>query len=141
MLSIWAISGIAAVAVVAIAGLLAFYLRGATQRDREIFRQMEPVMQDLWRPMRHLADLRSVWPDLTEAQRTEIETSRVYKDGFHEKQVVAGVQQCLALARRIRSFKHWRLRAVIVQFLSDWERVEPDNLKIILAMVRRSGKG
>ena len=130
----WLLAGIV---VAALFVIVAIWIRVASTRDREVFRQMEPLMEDLWNPMRFLADLRSVWPDLSETQRREIESSSVYRDQFHEKRAVDYVKQLRKLARNLRSTTNWPLRRSIRLFLSDWEAREPDSLKVLLAMVRK----
>ncbi len=121
-------------------GAFFIWLRAASRRDREVLRQMAPLMEDLWNPLRFLADLRSVWPDLTETQRQEIETSSVYKDEFHKTRARDLVTQLGAMARRVRSARHWRLRGTILKFLREWESQEPDALKVLVAMVRRQAE-
>jgi len=133
-MDVWLLSGIVAVALCLI---VAIWIRVANTRDRDVFRQMEPLMENLWNPIRFLADLRSVWPDLSETQRREIESSSVYRDQFHEKRIAGHVNQLAELTRSLRSIPNWRLRRSIQMFLSEWESREPDSLKVLLAMVRK----
>lgn len=124
------------------AGLVAIvafiiWVRITARRDKEVFRQMEPIMEDLWNPLRFLADLRSVWPDLSDEQRAEIENSSTYRDGFHETRARALLDQLESLARRVRAVPHRRIRKAVLEFTREWESREPDSLKVILAMVRR----
>lgn len=130
------ILGAAAVAVALLGIGTWIWIRTTARKDREVFRQMEPIMEDLWTPLRFLADLRSVWPDLNENQRAEIEQSSTYKDGFHQERAQAHIAQLEGLARNISSIRHVRIRAAILEFLNEWESKEPDSLKVILAMVR-----
>ncbi len=71
--------------VALLAALLWLWVRRAGKRDRELFRQIEPLLEELWDPIRYMADLKSVWPDLTEAQQAEIEASSVHQERFHER--------------------------------------------------------
>lgn len=131
------IAGIIGGVVLLLAIAVWMWMRRISRRDQELLRQMEPLLDELWSPMRYLADLRSVWPDLTEVQRADIESSTVYKDRFHQKKAEVAIEQIRFLARGIRSVRHWRLRAVILSFLRSWEEQEPDNLKVLSSMVRR----
>lgn len=133
-------AGIAIGIIVLFAALLWLWARRAGKRDKELFRQIEPLLEELWDPMRYMADLKSVWPDLTEAQRAEIEASSVHKEQFHERKAENLTEQIFGLAKGVRSFNHWRLRAVLLAFLKNWDDQEPDNLKVLLSMVRRQGQ-
>jgi hypothetical protein len=116
--------------------LLLHRLVSAPRQDRELLRRIARQMKELWRPLRYLADLRSVWPELTEDQRREIEASIPYRNRFHERRVRACVDQLLPLVRQIQSYKHRELRNDMLDFLKSWDRYEPDQVQIFLALIR-----
>jgi hypothetical protein len=110
----------------------------ARHRDRVLLRQMEPLMEELWRPLRFLTDLRKTWPGLTDKQRAEIEASVPYKVRFHERRVDEYAGRVRELSRRLRSWRHWRLRARMIEFLDAHGSKEPDELKVLIVMVRKN---
>ncbi len=98
-------------------------------------------MDELWRLMRYLEDLRHIWPRLDDTQRAEIESSSVHSDRFHEKAALRCVEDIAASARQLRSYRHWRLRGILAEFLDDWQHKEPDMLKVLIAMLKRQIEG
>lgn len=113
----------------------------ARDNDLETFEQMEPLLEELWAPLRFLTDLRATWPKLTEEQRRDIEGAVVYRDHFHENLVKKNVKELLALARQIKSLKNRRLRTELVGFLKHWRKEEPDKVKIFLGILRTELRG
>ena len=109
----------------------------ARHRDLVLLRQMGPLMEELWRPLRFLSDLRVTWPGLTKEQQAEIEDSVTYKDGFHERRANEYAGRVRELSRRLGSWRHWRLRARLIEFLDAHGAKEPDELKVLIVMVRR----
>ena len=107
----------------------------ATGHDRKIFEQMAPLLEDLWRMQRYLSDLEFVWPRLSIEQREKIESSRIHRERFHENRAEQRAAELLALAKRIRSVRHARLRATILQCLKDRKNQEPDMIKVVLSMI------
>jgi len=126
-------AGVASILLVAAA---TWWQVRAARRDEELLRAMAPLLDDLWRPLRHLADLRSVWPDLNDAQRADIEASTPYQERHHEKQAEALIDKLSASARRLQAMKNWRLRAALLEFLDNWRNEEPDRAKVLLALVK-----
>ena len=110
-------------------------LERATGHDRKIFEQMTPLFEDLWRMQRYLFDLELVWPSLSVERREEIESSRIHQERFHENRAEQRAAELLALAKRIRSVRHARLRATILQCLKDRKNQEPDMIKVVLSMI------
>ncbi len=110
-------------------------LERATGHDRKIFEQMAPLFEDLWRMQRYLSDLELVWPRISNEQREEIESSRIHRERFHENRAERRAVELLALAKRIRSVRHARLRATILQCLKDRKKQEPDMIKVVLSMI------
>ncbi|MEX2015545.1 MAG: hypothetical protein WD873_02835, partial [Candidatus Hydrogenedentales bacterium] len=129
----------AAVVAVLVVGALAmgyFWRRYTLNHDRAVLRKMEPLLDELYSPLRHLEDRRIVWPNLTDQQRQEIEEALVYRERFHEKQVEKYAGDIISLARSLRAFRYWRLRSEIVTFLKGWHKHQADELKVLIAMVR-----
>ena len=127
------------VAAIVVAALLVWYAwrRYTLDHDRAVLRKMEPLLDELYGPLRHLEDRRVVWPNLTDQQRSEIEEALVYRERFHEKQVEKYAGDIISLARSLRAFRYWRLRSEIVSFLKSWHKNQADELKLLIAMVRR----
>lgn len=96
---------------------------------------MKPMLEELRRGLRFLADLRLVFPHLTETERSEIVEARVRKDRFHERLVRENAEEVLVLARQIKSFKYRRLKDDIVKFIDECEMREPDQLKVFVAQL------
>lgn len=96
---------------------------------------MKPMLEDLWRGLRFLADLRSVFPHLSETERREIVESRVRREQFHERLVRENAQEALVLARQIKSFKYRRLKDDLVKYIDECEAREPDQIKVFVAQL------
>ncbi|PCJ56774.1 MAG: hypothetical protein COA73_11600 [Candidatus Hydrogenedentota bacterium] len=107
------------------------------QRDRETLAHIETLLEELWGPMRFLADLNAVWPSLTAEQRKEIEESRTYREQHHRHLAEESVRQLVTLAETLKSYKHRTLRQEVVEFLRSWETEEPDKIKVILGVLRK----
>lgn len=110
-------------------------LSRATGHDRKIFKQMTPLLEDLWRMQRYLSDLETVWLSLSAEQREEIESSRVHRERFHENRAERQAAELLTLVKRIRSVRHARLRATILECLTDRKMQEPDMIRVVLSMI------
>ncbi len=106
------------------------------RHDVAVFARIVPVMEALWKPLRHLSELRAVWPDLNEVQRAEISNSRAYRNRHHERLAGDTAEELLKLARGIRSIRYWRLREELISFAKNWESREPDELRVLLDMVQ-----
>lgn len=108
----------------------------ARENDLDTFARIEPLLEELWAPLRFLTDLRDVWPDLTDEQRRNIEEAVVYRDRFHENLAKRNTKELLRLAKQIRALKYRRLRTELVGFLKNWKREEPDKVKVFLGILR-----
>lgn len=106
------------------------------QGDRAILKQMEPLVDDLWKPLRFLADLRSIWIDLEPRERQRIEESRPFRERHHERLAHAYADQLMQKAQQLRESRHSELRDELLQYLEYWEEQEPDKLKVVSAMIR-----
>lgn len=115
--------------------------RRKRREDREVLVQIEPLLTDLWRPMRFLADMKEIWPNLSDQERREIEDSRPYREGFHEKWAEYRVAELLALAHQLNSNECRPLRRDLVAYLETWPEQEPDKLKIFAAVVKSQADG
>ena len=117
--------------------VLSPWVRSSKRDDQEVLRHMAQLMDELWRLMRYIEDLKQIWPRLGDTQRAEIEASSVHADRFHEKAAERCVEALATSARRLRSYRHWRLRAIVGGFLDDWRNQEPDMIKVLIAMLKR----
>ncbi|MDP7638446.1 MAG: hypothetical protein QGG73_01840 [Candidatus Hydrogenedentes bacterium] len=108
-----------------------------SKEDVDLFSELDPLLEELWGYLRHLADLKSVWPRLTEKQRSDIDSSAVHRDRFHEKNAERLVEEIRTRASRIRAHRHTPLKNRIIEFLDNWRDQEPDMLKVIQAMMTR----
>lgn len=108
------------------------------KKDREIFVTMMPLLDELWRPLRFLGDLNSVWPDLSDVQRVEIEQSIPYREHFHEQRIEKYVSELAPMARAIRAFRHRPIRQELIGFLEHWQTREPDRVKVLVGMMRKA---
>lgn len=108
------------------------------EKDRELFRSMMPLLDELWRPLRFLGHLRSVWPDLTEVQRLDIEESLPYRERFHERRIQDYVSKLAPMATAIRAFRHREIRHKLIGFLDQWQTREPDTVKVLVGMMRKA---
>lgn len=132
--------------VVAVVALWGFWLnwqfgppaRRRNERDLELFEQIIPLLDELWAPLRFLADLRMVWSSLDETQRREIEDSIPYKDKTHEKRARACVDKLEPLVRKISGPRHRGIRKDLLAYLRDWEHAEPDRLKVFTGILRKA---
>ena len=104
--------------------------------DREVLGQIEPIMGKLWRPLRFLADLKSVWPELSVAERREIECARTFRERHHERLAAGYVTELQGLTPQIRSVQFRRLREEMELFLEHWDTQEPDKVRVLSAMIR-----
>lgn len=137
---------IALLATAAITGIviLRYAFRGlwpsALRRDREILEEMVPILDRLWDPLRYLADLKAVWDDLSTEERAAIEQSSVHQEAFHENLAAECTAQILALLGAMTSFKYRGLRWQISDLVSNRSTHEPDEVKIILALIEQQVK-
>jgi hypothetical protein len=101
---------------------------------------MERMLRKLWRPLRLLADLKYIWPELTERQRNDIRESLIYRDKFHESRVTKYAAKLTALANGLREPRNRKLRREVLTFLRHWDKQEPDRAKILASAIGRSRK-
>jgi hypothetical protein len=90
--------------------------------------------------MRYLADLKAVWPNLTEEQQKDIDNSPVQQNRFHEKRAEQLVEAIGARTLDLKAHGHTALKGKILEFLDDWKDQEPDMLKVIHAMMIRDSR-
>lgn len=109
------------------------------EHDRSILAAIAPRLDSLWKPLRFLADLERVWPELSEEERREIAASRPYRDQFHRRLAEEQVGELLRLADDLHAPDHRELREALRSFLEQWEVQEPDQAKVLSAMVRQAG--
>lgn len=112
----------------------------AAVADAALLQDMRPAVEELWRMLRYLADLETVWPSLTEEQQAEIQASSVHREGFHAERAQERVSELGGLVSQIRSQAFRPACAMILEFLDDWENEEPDKLKVVLAMIDDSAR-
>jgi hypothetical protein len=108
------------------------------EHDRQVLLTMAPRLDALWRPLRFLADLEKIWHDLPAEEQIEIEGSRPYRDQFHRRAAEGHVIELLRLTGDIHAAEHRELRDSLKTFLDRWEFQEPDQVKILSALVRRA---
>lgn len=109
--------------------------RKTIEGDHQTFQKMKPVLDDLWHASRLLADIKIVWPELSDTEREEILQSRTRQDRFHEKVAEGKVAELLDLSRDIRSFKYRKFREDMLRHLNHWDSREPDQIKIFAAQI------
>ena len=108
--------------------------------DRQVLLAMCPRLDALWKPLRFLADLEQVWPELEETERDEIENSRPYRDQYHRRLAEGHVNELRRLADNLHAPDHRELRDALRQFLDRWELQEPDQIRVLSALVRRAAE-
>lgn len=133
--------GVAAPVAIVVGIVLWTRMRRTSRSDMETLGEVDAALDELLPPLRFLADLDRVWPELDASQRREIEDSYAYRNRHHEKQAEDAVQRLVTLTRQIRALKHRRLRADLEQFLKDWRRQEPDQVKVFQALIRTARDG
>jgi hypothetical protein len=101
---------------------------------------MAPRLDALWRPLRFLADLEKIWHELPGGERREIEGSRPYRDQFHRRAAEGHVIELLRLTGDIHAPEHRELRDSLKTFLNRWEYQEPDQVKVLSALVKRAAE-
>ncbi len=110
------------------------------EHDRQVLQTMAPRLDALWRPLRFLADLEKIWNDLPGEDRREIEASRPYRDQFHRRAAEGHVIELLRLAGDIHAPEHRELRDSLKIFLDRWEFQEPDQVRVLSALVRQAAE-
>lgn len=110
------------------------------KKDVEILTDMVPLMEELIKPMRFLADLGAVWGDLSEMERAEIEASRVYRERDHDRLAEDRIGRLTKMTEHLKSFKYRNLRLEMQQFLGDWRAQEPDRVKVLQGLIRKNCK-
>jgi hypothetical protein len=108
--------------------------------DRQVLISMSPRLEALWKPLRFLANLEQVWPELDKAERDEIERSRPYRDQYHRRLAESHVNELRRLVDKLHAPDHRELRDALRQFLDRWELQEPDQVRILSALVRRAAE-
>lgn len=110
------------------------------EHDRSILLAIVPRLDALWKPLRFLADLEKVWPELDPEERQEIAASRPYRDQFHRRLAEAQVAELARLADDLHAPEHRELRDSLQAFLDQWEVHEPDQLKVLSVMARQAAE-
>lgn len=113
----------------------------AAAADAALLQDMRPAVEELWRMLRYLSDLRAVWPSLTAEQQAEIEASNVYQQDFHAQRAQDRVLELSRQASGLRSQASRQVRSMILEFLDGWQNAEPDRLKVVLALIDGSDGG
>ena len=108
------------------------------QHDRQVLIAMSPRLDALWKPLRFLANLEQIWNDLEDDERSEIERSRPYRDQYHRRLAEGYVNELRRLADKLHSPENRELRDALRQFLERWELQEPDQVRVLAALVRRA---
>lgn len=108
--------------------------------DRSVLQSMAPRLEALWRPLRFLADLERVWHELPPEERQSIESSRAYRDQFHRRLAEGHVIELRRLTGELHAAEHRELRESLRVFLDRWEFQEPDQVKVLSALVKRAAE-
>ncbi len=108
--------------------------------DRDVLQAMAPRLEALWRPLRFLADLERVWHELPAEERESIESSRPYRDQFHRRLAEGQVIELRRLAGDLHAPEHRELRDSLRLFLDRWEYQEPDQVRVLSALVKRAAE-
>ena len=95
------------------------------------------TLDSLLAPMHYLNDLKAIWDKLSDEEREEIESSRVYKDNDHDKKIQAGLVTLGDLGSRLKGFKYRALRKSIREYIAHWKTFEPDQMKILQALIKQ----
>lgn len=106
------------------------------ERDGKVLSDMITMLEELLAPLRFLADLDAVWDTLNEADRNEIENSRVFKDRDHQTKIAQCVEEIRAMTQGIKGFKYRKIRLELLEFLDHCHEYEPDRVKVIQARIR-----
>jgi len=110
------------------------------EHDRQVLMAMAPRLEALWRPLRFLADLEKVWHELPDEDRRNIETARPYRDQFHRRLAEGHVIELRRLAGDLHAPEHRDLRDSLKVFLERWEFQEPDQVRVLSALVKRAAE-
>ena len=108
--------------------------------DRGVLQAMAPRLEALWRPLRFLADLEKIWHELPSEERQSIESSRPYRDQFHRRLAEGHVIELRRLTTDLHAPEHRELRESLRVFLERWEFQEPDQIKVLSALVKRAAE-
>lgn len=111
-----------------------------TRPDDAALQEMAQLLQDLWQPLRLLADLKFVWPELTDKQRNDIRESVTYKNKFHESRVKEIGAKITDLAHELKESRNRKLRREILTFLRHWDKQEPDQAKVLASAISHRRK-
>ena len=111
-----------------------------TRPDDKTLHEMERLLHALWKPLRLLADLKYIWPELTDQQRNDIRDSLIYKNKFHESRAKKFIAKLTTLANELREPRNRKLRRETLTFLRHWDKQEPDRAKILASALSRSRK-
>lgn len=111
-----------------------------TRPDDLALEEMARLLQSLWQPMRLLADLKFVWPELTDKQRNDIRESATYKNKFHESRVKEIIAKITRLAHELKESRNRKLRREILTFLRYWDKQEPDRAKVLASAITHRRK-
>ncbi len=99
--------------------------------------QLVTSLDALIAPMHFLDELQAVWGDLSDEARAEITSSRVYRERDHERSIEASLEELREPSEQLRGFKYRGLRKSIKQFRMHWKALEPDQVKILKAQVKK----
>jgi len=112
-------------------------LLGSTvSQDEAVVADILPLLDDLWSPMRFLADLQAVWPDLTPEEREELENLQPLRERFHERLATGYLRRLEDLTGLLSSGPYRSLRDELMTFIENWQEQEPDKLKVFKAMIQ-----
>ena len=104
----------------------------------DILQDIIAQLDELLAPMHFLADLNAVWDKLSEEERTQIESSRVYQENDHDLRIQTGLNELKDLGESLRGFKYRGIRKSIRQYATHWKSFEPDQVKILQAQIKQA---
>ncbi len=114
---------------------MAIFGAGAAH-DQVALKEIRPILDALWPPLRFLADLKTVWADLEPEEQREIEDSRPFRERFHERLAKGYLEELRRLTQQLGSAQYRGIRDELMLFLEHWEDQEPDKVKVFSAMIQ-----
>ena len=108
------------------------------KEDVKLMTAMLSLMEELFKPMRFLSDLATIWGELSDEERTDIEASRVYKERDHERLVKDRVQCLWDMTEQIKNSRNREIRLDMQKFLRNWPNEEPDRIKVLQGIIRKN---
>ena len=109
-----------------------------TVHAHDILQDIIDQLDELLAPMHFLDDLNAVWDKLSEEERKQIESSRVYQDNDHDQRIQTGLNELKELSESLRGFKYRGIRKSIRQYATHWKSFEPDQVKILQAQIKQA---